>query len=531
MVNWGRLREQVRQRLGRAPRNPSGLPLRRVVCDLVFCLFAGLSVCAAQEAGGAGIEAPVVWQTWWFQGCVLLVVAGGLYAWHKARLHVVETQKRQLESLAMERTQELEQQHRQVKRQEEHLHLINGIVKSINAQLEFEDMLQEILEGVGFVQGAELALAFVRRGKTDKYDAKAGVGWEISDPGLTGLSAKDIRLRYLQGTEEVTEGVYRGPVDDTTSAVIEAELLGRMSRAILVIRIDDEEGVAGYLVFSNTEDDEAFALIDEASISDLREHVTFAFLKANMLQELTLLNEKKNEFLGIAAHDLRSPLAGVLTYIDLLLRFLDEPEKTRRPFRKFLENVRVMTEQMRSMVDDLLDVAAIESGRLELRLEQARLRDLLVECCRINQEKAAAKDIELVVENQENDVEVLVDSARIAEVFDNLVSNAIKFTSPGGSVKIQCVVNDDEVSTNVVDTGQGLDDSEIPQVFSGKRLSARPTAGEPSTGLGLVIVKKIVELHQGRVWAQSRKGEGSTFSFALPRIPHPETLHMTHEGP
>jgi len=481
----------------------------------------GLDATGALEQAVTVVVAPHLWQTWWFRSGVLLLLAGVVWTLHRARLHSIRDQKRQLEHLVRQRTEELEGQHRQVQRQEEHLHLINGIVKSINAQIEFEDMLQEILEGVGFVQGAELAFALVRRSTTGLFDAKASVGWEIDDPGLSSLSETDIEQRYLADTEQVTEGVFRGPVD-TDSGVFETGLQGRVTRAILVMRIDDGQGVAGYLVFSNTQDDQAFAALDPVSISDLREHVTFAFLKVNMLQELKLLNEKKDEFLGIAAHDLRSPLAGVLTYVDLLIRFLDDPDRNRRPFRKFLGNVKVMTEQMRAMVEDLLDVAAIETGRLELHLEQAKMHELVAECCRVNQEKAAAKQIELTVEQGIDEVEVCVDPARIAEVFDNLVSNAIKFTQVGGSVRIKCVTSDDEVSTNIIDNGQGLATTEIEQVFSGKRLSARPTAGETSTGLGLVIVKKIVELHQGKVWAQSRKGEGSTFSFSLPLQAKPQ---------
>lgn len=119
---------------------------------------------------------------------------------------------------------------------------------------------------------------------------------------------------------------------------------------------------------------------------------------------------------------------------------------------------------------------------------------------------------------------MLIDRERVVEVVDNLVGNAIKYTQPGGTVRVFCEVNNNEVVTNVQDTGQGLYEDEIHIVFDGlRRLSATPTAGESTTGLGLAIVRKIVELHGGRVWARSKKGEGSTFSFSIPvqNSPHP----------
>jgi len=109
-----------------------------------------------------------------------------------------------------------------------------------------------------------------------------------------------------------------------------------------------------------------------------------------------------------------------------------------------------------------------------------------------------------------------LESARIVDVINNRLSNAIKYTFPGGAVRIQCSLNDGAVVTRVADTGQGLSGSDLDSLFTSfKKLSARPTGGESSTGLGLSIVKKIVELHGGRVWVESELGKGATFSFSL----------------
>lgn len=238
-----------------------------------------------------------------------------------------------------------------------------------------------------------------------------------------------------------------------------------------------------------------------------------------MVEELRDLNEKKDEFLGIAAHDLRSPLGGVLSTTDLLLRLLGEGRMDKPLWRKFLGNVRTTAIQMRTLVDDLLDVAAIETGRIELRLSSQRMADMLEEREAFQLEAAHEKQIELVVDKETAKVDVMADRIRVGEVLDNLMTNAVKYTEPGGRVRVFCQVEGDELVTHVEDTGLGLEPEELGKVFLGQKLSARPTAGEKSTGLGLVIVKKLVELHGGRIWVASEKGEGSTFSFSLPLAP------------
>jgi len=130
---------------------------------------------------------------------------------------------------------------------------------------------------------------------------------------------------------------------------------------------------------------------------------------------------------------------------------------------------------------------------------------------------AKSKGIGFSLEIDEQMPRILVgDSTRVRQILVNLLSNAIKFTHSGGQVRIYCEAKDDMLLTHVQDTGVGLNEDEIGSAFQGKKLSARPTGGESSTGLGLVIVKKLVERHGGNVWLISHKDVGSTFSFSLP---------------
>jgi signal transduction histidine kinase len=238
---------------------------------------------------------------------------------------------------------------------------------------------------------------------------------------------------------------------------------------------------------------------------------------AERRDQLEQINDKKNEFLGMAAHDLRSPLGLIQGWtavaIQQLARGKLEPERGIRDLTRVVR----AAEQMNRLVNELLDISAIESGRLRLVRRREDMRAILSDCEQMHSRIAAEKGITLTVQGDGPLPGVFVDRERIQEVVVNLLSNAIKFTAPGGRVTVSCEVLPGEVVTHVEDTGVGLTEADLKVAFKqfGK-LSARPTGDEPSTGLGLAIVKKIVELHDGRVWVTSRQGVGSTFSFSVP---------------
>lgn len=235
--------------------------------------------------------------------------------------------------------------------------------------------------------------------------------------------------------------------------------------------------------------------------------------KTQMLEQL---NDRKNEFLGIVAHDLRNPLGSIIGYVRLILTELRDNAESVSLAKGDLRAVLQTAEAMSHLISSLLDVAAIESGKITLDRHPDDLTSLLHECERLHRRYAEQKNIRLVIDNDPVP-ETTFDRARIREVIDNLLSNAIKYTHPGGTVRVSCDTTDREIVMHVADTGQGLSARDIQSAFvSFGRLSSRPTAGEPSTGLGLAIVKKIVELHGGRVWVESEVGRGSTFSFSIP---------------
>ncbi len=240
-------------------------------------------------------------------------------------------------------------------------------------------------------------------------------------------------------------------------------------------------------------------------------------LVAQRTSELRASNELKNEFLGIAAHDLRGPLGLISGWTGVTLAKLESGSLDRERARRDLGRVLSIADRLQSLVGELLDIAAIESGRLRLALAPAPPGGIGEEGGILYTPAAAAKGISLAVEAPRDLPAVAMDRARVFEVVDNLLSNAIKYTHPGGRVTVTMEACADEVVTHVADTGQGLSADDLGAVFSSyRRLSARPTGNEPSTGLGLAIAKKIIDAHRGRIWVESDPGRGARFSFTLP---------------
>jgi signal transduction histidine kinase len=238
--------------------------------------------------------------------------------------------------------------------------------------------------------------------------------------------------------------------------------------------------------------------------------------KSRLYQQLLELNEMKNRFLGIAAHDLRSPIAILMNYIEYLLE--GPPGKLTESQGNILGKMHKVTEKMLSLVNELLDVNAIEAGRLELIMHPADLTKFLKECYEENLVLSKAKSIELVLDLKPDLPVVEMDPHRIDQVISNLINNAIKFSYPNTTITLRARTVDQDVAISVQDKGQGIPAQEVDTLFTefGKT-SVRPTAGEKSIGLGLAIVKRIIELHGGGIWVESKVGVGSTFTFTLPK--------------
>jgi two-component system sensor histidine kinase/response regulator len=229
--------------------------------------------------------------------------------------------------------------------------------------------------------------------------------------------------------------------------------------------------------------------------------------------ELYKTNERKNQFIGIAAHDLRNPVISIRGFSELLLKDSKELSEEQR---EFLHIIHSTSRNMLAMINDLLDISRIESGKLKLSQKPGSLNKLILERIRLISLQATKKHITIHKELS-NTPEITFDPQRLGQAVDNLISNAIKFAPIGSSVYLNLHHDGDIVKFSVSDEGPGIPPEEQHLLFSEfHRLSIQPTAGETSTGLGLAIAKKIIEAHDGFIEFESQEGLGSTFSLILP---------------
>ena len=247
----------------------------------------------------------------------------------------------------------------------------------------------------------------------------------------------------------------------------------------------------------------------EASLRELNRQLT----RSN--DALSEANEVKDKFLRIAAHDLRNPLGVIRAFAQALVdRDLGEvSEEQEEALRRILRQ----SDMMLALLSDLLGVSALRAGKLEIRPVLQDPVDVLREAFNAPVLAARDKGITLGWEVPESLPPAEFDFNRILEVLSNLLSNAIKFCSQGDSVHLGAVERGSDLEVWVRDTGPGIHPDELPHLFEPfAKLSAKPTAGEKSTGLGLSIAKDIVDLHHGQIWAGSVFGEGTTFFIRVP---------------
>lgn len=233
--------------------------------------------------------------------------------------------------------------------------------------------------------------------------------------------------------------------------------------------------------------------------------------------ELLQLNQEKNEFLGIVSHDLKSPLTGILGFAQLLKHYRKDFSEVE--IREFVEGVESNVKQMLDLIENLLDVNRLETGKMTFSLGKVDLGVYMFEALYRYRLEAETKKIRLHFDLPQGKYFVYADERAIRQVLDNMISNAIKYSFGEKNIYIDLTVIGEYIRCQVHDEGQGLTAEDKAQLFQKfARLSAKPTGGEHSTGLGLSIVKKLVEAMEGRVWAESDgKNRGSTFTVELPR--------------
>jgi len=232
-------------------------------------------------------------------------------------------------------------------------------------------------------------------------------------------------------------------------------------------------------------------------------------------EELKLLNESKDRFISIVSHDLRSPFSSILGFTDLLLTERDLPEDKQVQYINFIQE---SANNMLSLVNSLLDWTRLQTGRIDFTAEKLNASGIINKAFQMLTGAAMQKNIELVSEVSK-DLSVHADTNLLLQVFNNLISNAIKFTNEGGKITISAkpLIDKKQIEFSVSDTGIGIKEEDIDKLFTvATKHTTTGTAGEKGSGLGLSLCKEIVEKHGGEISVESQYGSGTTFKFTLP---------------
>ena len=228
-------------------------------------------------------------------------------------------------------------------------------------------------------------------------------------------------------------------------------------------------------------------------------------------------NRIKSEFLANMSHELRTPLNAIIGFSDILIKEQAGPIGTP-VYREYAKDVNNSGHQLLGIIEDLIDLSRLETGQVDLRESEANLGALLDHCRRAFEDKAASAGISLDIEREADEIEIWVDQLRLRQVLHNLMSNAIKFTPSGGSVRLSGRVADSgEIVIDVADTGIGMTPHELEIAIEPfRQAQSCLTRTQGGSGIGLTLCNSMIKLHGGSLDIESRKGEGTKATVRLP---------------
>jgi signal transduction histidine kinase len=230
-------------------------------------------------------------------------------------------------------------------------------------------------------------------------------------------------------------------------------------------------------------------------------------------RELEVASQHKSDFLTTMSHELRTPLNAVIGFSEVLQEQMFGELNERQ--LAYVNDILDAGRHLLSLINDVLDLAKIEAGRMDLELSQVELPDLLRSAVSMQSERAGRGGIALALTTEPAEIEITADERRVRQIVFNLLSNAVKFTPIDGRVDVSARLDDGQVEIAVADTGPGIPAEDRETIFEEFEQTTEGKQAE-GTGLGLPLSRKLVELHGGRLWVESEVGHGSTFRFTLP---------------
>jgi PAS domain S-box-containing protein len=301
----------------------------------------------------------------------------------------------------------------------------------------------------------------------------------------------------------------------------EVELIGSNSPSWIGIPLQTPSKVIGVLVLQHYEKENVYSVNDVNFLVNIGSQIAMAIERKKAEEEISLKNEQlqainaeKDKFFSIIAHDLRGPLSAFVAATQIITEEIQTMSIDE--IKDISESMRISATNIYNLLENLLEWSRLRRGGLDFIPVRHNLKKIIGEGVNVLSETARKKNIELRIVIPE-DLEILADSHMIDAVIRNLISNAIKFTTPGGKVTVAAENRGNHyIEVKISDSGIGMSPELKNKLFQMNEKTSRPgTSGEPSSGLGLLLSKEFIERHGGKIWVESEEGKGSVFSFTV----------------
>jgi signal transduction histidine kinase len=426
-----------------------------------------------------------------------------------------------LEKKVEERTEQLAQSVAE-------LRALGEISQAVNSTLDLETVLNTIVSKATQLAGTEAGAIYVYDRASKEFRLRATYG--MSDKLLAAMENQHATISHAVGLLTATAEPQQVPdLRDTPPDLINEMFMRAGYRARLLLPLMAPDGAVGALVVrrrapgefpKNTVDLlQTFAAQSVLAIQNAR---LFSEIDEKSRQ-LEVASQHKSQFLANMSHELRTPLNAILGYTELVLDSIygEVPDKARAT----LERIQANGKHLLGLINDVLDLSKIEAGQLTLSLADYSIKDMVHNVYGAVESLATSKNLALRVELPKDLPQAHGDERRLTQVLLNLMGNAIKFTD-AGQIGIHTSVADGSFTVAVHDTGPGIAEQDQAKIFEEfQQADSSITKQKGGTGLGLAIAKRIIEMHGGRLWVESKVGEGSTFLFTVPVNVEQQMMH------
>jgi PAS domain S-box-containing protein len=399
------------------------------------------------------------------------------------------------------------------KRYTERLEIMNMVIGAVAEELDMNKILQKVTDATTSLTGAKFGAFFYNcideKGESYMLYTLSGAPRESFDkfgmprntaifhPTFSGVSimrSDDITKDPRYGKNAPHFGMPKGHLPVVSYLAVPV-----VSRSGTVI---------GGLFFGHPEPGK-FTIEHETIVTSIAAQAAIGIDNAKLFEEVKTLNDKKDEFIGLASHELKTPLASINGYIQILQRLVNDVQQ-----QKFLDKASRQVSRLTTLVNDLLDVSKIEAGKLRLAITDFDLKQVIDEAIDLISHETLK--YEIVFTTKVKECLVYGDSQRIEQVIINLLSNAIKYAPAANRVEVTLKCSPKKVVVSVRDFGLGIPADKLKNIFTRFYRIDEATPNISGLGIGLYLAHEIITRHSGNIWVESEAGKGSTFFFSLP---------------